>query len=224
MAQIRQQAYVTARDNVIFEAGLFMGMHAKERGFIVVPQSASNFHLPTDLLGLTTAEYDPSWAERELLPAVGAAATKVTIAIKASPWWQLRLDIKSRSGAAASATFPLKLLLTLTNNQSPSVLVESLSFTFGATIGPAPNANLLSGGTAYRPELLIGKNPAGQDLYVSRCVIDPNKSVTSWVPINPAHGQAALDAALSDKTTGIWHYRCYWLIGGMTIREYEDAF
>src|SRR5262245_35774576 len=52
-AKIRGQQYDIARDNVLFEAGLFMGMHGKERGFIVTPQGSPAFHIPTDLLGLT---------------------------------------------------------------------------------------------------------------------------------------------------------------------------
>lgn len=224
VARIRKQDYAIARDNVIFEAGLFMGMHAKELSFIVVPENAPNFHLLSDLHGLTTAAYEEAWARKEAIPAVGAAATKVREAIKASPWRQLMLDIKSRSGVDTGLIYPLKLRLSLTNYQSSPVLIESLSFQFGETIRPASNARLRSGGTAYQPQFLLGKTSDGGDIYVPRCVIEPAQSVISWVPIDPAHGQPALDEALRTKKTGIWHYRCYWLTGGTTIREYEDAF
>ena len=60
---IRKQQYDVARDNVLFESGLFMGMHGRERAFIVTPQGAPSFHIPSDLLGLTTATYDPEWAK-----------------------------------------------------------------------------------------------------------------------------------------------------------------
>jgi predicted nucleotide-binding protein len=55
-AQIRSDKYDIARDNVLFESGLFMGMHGKDRGFIAMPRDNPAFHLPTDLLGFTTRD------------------------------------------------------------------------------------------------------------------------------------------------------------------------
>src|SRR4051812_3939719 len=48
LAKMRGEELKVTRDNVIFEAGLFMGMHGKEQCFIVVPQKVENFHLPSD--------------------------------------------------------------------------------------------------------------------------------------------------------------------------------
>lgn len=49
------------RDNVIFELGLFMGALSRSRTFILVPK-ASKVKIPTDLLGLTCLQFDPSSA------------------------------------------------------------------------------------------------------------------------------------------------------------------
>jgi predicted nucleotide-binding protein len=49
MLQLRGATYEATRDNVLFETGLFMGMHGKGRVFIVTPKS-SGLRIPTDLL------------------------------------------------------------------------------------------------------------------------------------------------------------------------------
>jgi predicted nucleotide-binding protein len=55
---MRERGFEVARDNVLFEAGLFMGSHGKSRTFLITPRDSKNFHIPTDLLGLTPATYD----------------------------------------------------------------------------------------------------------------------------------------------------------------------
>lgn len=56
-ANVRNESVTIARDNVIFELGLFMGSLGEDRVFIVKPHSVK-LHLPTDLLGITYGEYD----------------------------------------------------------------------------------------------------------------------------------------------------------------------
>lgn len=49
-----------ARDNVLLEFGLARGMLEKERAFFVLPTGLkAEFHIPSDLLGLTGAIYEP---------------------------------------------------------------------------------------------------------------------------------------------------------------------
>ena len=48
-----------ARDNVLFELGLFIGKLTRKRAFVVNPAKRA-VSLPTDLLGMITATYDPS--------------------------------------------------------------------------------------------------------------------------------------------------------------------
>jgi CRP/FNR family transcriptional regulator, cyclic AMP receptor protein len=45
------------RDNIVFELGLFMGALTRHRSFILRPRGV-DLKVPTDLLGLTPAEYD----------------------------------------------------------------------------------------------------------------------------------------------------------------------
>ena len=49
-----------ARDNLIWEHGLFSGKNGRDRTFIVMPRDVSNLKLPTDWLGVTPATYDSS--------------------------------------------------------------------------------------------------------------------------------------------------------------------
>jgi predicted nucleotide-binding protein len=55
----RGSAHDAPRDNIIFELGLFMGALGRRRCFILRPRGI-DLKLPTDLLGLTPLEYDPS--------------------------------------------------------------------------------------------------------------------------------------------------------------------
>jgi predicted nucleotide-binding protein len=72
------------RDNVIFELGLFMGRLGRERTFIVTDPKM-NVELPTDLLGITVAEFDSNRSDGNLENAILPAATKIVHAIKQAP-------------------------------------------------------------------------------------------------------------------------------------------
>lgn len=67
----------TVRDNVLFELGMFIGRLGRDRTFMLTP-SASPVRLPSDLVGLTVAEYDASRISGvQKRAAVGPACTKV---------------------------------------------------------------------------------------------------------------------------------------------------
>ena len=70
------------RDNVIFELGLFIGRLGKNRNFIVMPRGAKDFKLPSDLMGLTTAQYSAEDAEKNPVSALGATCSKVSRAME----------------------------------------------------------------------------------------------------------------------------------------------
>ncbi len=64
------------RDNVLLELGMFVGRLGRDRTFLMTPRGVS-LRLPSDLRGLTTAEYDAERAKREVRPAVGPACTRI---------------------------------------------------------------------------------------------------------------------------------------------------
>ena len=82
-----------ARDNVIFELGLFMGALGPRRVFIICPRD-QNLSLPSDLAGVTVLDYRHNRRDGNLRAAIGPAATAIHERIAAEG---------SRSGRDASA-------------------------------------------------------------------------------------------------------------------------
>lgn len=66
----------SARDNVIFELGLFIGALGRERTFIIAPRDV-DLTLPTDLAGVTRADYRSKRPDENLQAAIGSACTKM---------------------------------------------------------------------------------------------------------------------------------------------------
>lgn len=76
VSTIREQSHIVVRDNVLFELGLFIGSLSKERCFIIKPRGI-DLHFPTDLLGLTPADFDGNRSDNDLTQAVNAPCNKV---------------------------------------------------------------------------------------------------------------------------------------------------
>jgi len=69
-----------ARDNVIFELGLFMGKLTRRRVLVVQAHGVS---LPSDLIGLTTAKYSPK--QKNLTKALDSAVQKIRSVLGTTP-------------------------------------------------------------------------------------------------------------------------------------------
>jgi predicted nucleotide-binding protein len=76
---MRDNTKPVARDNVIFEAGLFIGKIGRRKSFIVRPRNVQ-MQVPSDLNGITVADYDSS--KTNITAAVGAACTKIRESMK----------------------------------------------------------------------------------------------------------------------------------------------
>ncbi len=72
IAIIRNKQKAIVRDNVLFELGLFIGAIGKERCFILKPRGV-DLHFPTDLLGVTPADYEPNRSDGDLASSVNHA-------------------------------------------------------------------------------------------------------------------------------------------------------
>jgi hypothetical protein len=82
VVNMRGQQNTVARDNVVFELGLFVGRLGQERSFIVMPRDAENLHLPTDLVGMTAATYNPG-LDAELVAITGPMCNRLWRAMDA---------------------------------------------------------------------------------------------------------------------------------------------
>jgi len=78
---VRGEIKSVARDNVLFELGMFIGKLGRKKAFVVHP-GKNSVSLPSDLVGITTAQYDPN--ERNLAAALGPVSTHIRTAVRAS--------------------------------------------------------------------------------------------------------------------------------------------
>lgn len=76
ISSIRSKQHHVVRDNVIFEMGLFVGAIGKSRSFILKPRD-TEMHLPTDLLGVTPADYDHARSDGDLVSATNRACSLI---------------------------------------------------------------------------------------------------------------------------------------------------
>lgn len=75
--KIRGNNHLAVRDNVIFELGLFIGVLGAENVYIVAPRDNSGLRIPTDILGVTYATYDPQRSDGNVDAALGPACTAI---------------------------------------------------------------------------------------------------------------------------------------------------
>ena len=81
IARSRKRQFKVPRDNVIFELGLFMGRLTKERVFFLIPSNHKDFHLPSDLTGITPIEFEDDRTEPNWQAATAVACDKMRPAL-----------------------------------------------------------------------------------------------------------------------------------------------
>jgi Predicted nucleotide-binding protein containing TIR-like domain len=74
---LRDQTVRAARDNVLFELGIFIGSLGLRNTMIVHPGNVRDFHLPSDLAGLTTLKYDGQRSDGNVIAALAPACAKM---------------------------------------------------------------------------------------------------------------------------------------------------
>lgn len=78
---IREKELTVARDNVVFELGLFIGALGKDRCYVVKPRGVE-MHLPSDVAGVTTADYVADRPDGDTASALNAACKLIKDRIK----------------------------------------------------------------------------------------------------------------------------------------------
>jgi len=124
-----------ARDNVIFELGLFMGSIGRDRTFIVSDRT-KNIKLPTDLAGITFCTFQPH-ASGNLEASLGAACQKIINSIERSG---IRTSNQIKEFETVTEDFVglndnISNLITLIA-RSRKVELDIISAQFGSLINP----------------------------------------------------------------------------------------
>lgn len=78
---MREKELAVARDNVVFELGLFIGSIGKDRCYVIKPRNVE-MHLPSDLAGVTAASYDADRPDGDIESALNVACSQVRRRIK----------------------------------------------------------------------------------------------------------------------------------------------
>ena len=92
----REVTTLSARDNVLFELGLFMGRLGRERTFVIQPRG-DQIKVPSDLAGLTTATYDWPRADKNHQAAVGPACDSIRDMIRRLGFLETRTSKQIRA-------------------------------------------------------------------------------------------------------------------------------
>ena len=79
---MRGEKSSAVRDNVLFELGLFIGHLGRSSAFIVSPKNV-DLRISSDLLGITSLQFDPHRSDANLRAALGPAANQIRKAIRA---------------------------------------------------------------------------------------------------------------------------------------------
>ncbi|MEK5060518.1 hypothetical protein BK126_04610 [Paenibacillus sp. FSL H7-0326] len=79
------QQMSVARDNVLFELGLAIGKLGKERTFFLAPKDLTDFHTPTDLLGITSVRYDSKRSNNYKAATLTACDTILSTILELGP-------------------------------------------------------------------------------------------------------------------------------------------
>ena len=72
------------RDNVVFELGLFVGTLGPDKCFILKPRSFADMNFPSDLMGMTPADYADERQDANTVAALGVACNKIRRSLRSA--------------------------------------------------------------------------------------------------------------------------------------------
>jgi hypothetical protein len=140
-ANVREKSRNITRDNVIFELGLFSGGIGRERTFMVHDRTKP-LDLPTDLLGVTPATYQPH-ASGNFESALGAACNQIRRAMLRLGPRKARLAERLDEATASVETSSARIdRLVELLARSRAVELDIIATQFGRQIEPAKLADI----------------------------------------------------------------------------------
>jgi hypothetical protein len=216
--KIRSKDLVSTRDNVIFEAGLFMGRYGRVNVFVVCPESVLNLRIPTDFQGFTTVPYDPKHS-KGLIPGTAPAVRQIREAIEG-------LGIVRRLVGTISlrvippgdnVTFPLKVWLELRNEGGVDVVLHSGFFRFVPGVKAHPALRGSAGG--LEADLFF---PGRDSTHTEReYLLKSRASVTTFTALSPDLDASGVQALMGNNKVGAFNIAGCWLGDTPTVRRYR---
>jgi hypothetical protein len=213
--EIRDREHLTPRDNVIFEAGLFMGRFGKASVFLVTPSDVPTMRLPSDFLGMTLVRCSNERLSRRgrLKENLGAVSNEIREMIHERDigGHSLKHEVKLRKNGG---NYPLKLFLELTNNSMISVVITDVFFLAFDPIRRAPNAVVdhRRGRVEYplRFRQYQHGSPSPGHHIKSSFLLREGDTIDTYVGMDPSQ-ETEIRAALGKGKLGEVHMMCYWL-------------
>ena len=210
-ARVREVHVILPRDNVLFEAGMFMGMHGLRRTFLVTPSGIAEFRLLSDIGGVTHLPYDHAATSEDIAvaPAVHQIRTAIERIRSDSPNVDIKVEALKRA-VDPQIVWPLKLKFKVRNRRGVPVTLQSLGFRF-AQARPATNDYVLGGQThnvAFRRWYM--PDDTQHDQYHEVVYLEPGEQVEGWVALDETQDDAALQVLQQKRALGSWTYRTTW--------------
>lgn len=211
VADIRGKQYLIARDNLIYEAGLSTGIHGKGRCFLMIPESVHDFHLPTDLLGLTVAFYDKN--ELDYSKAVTSASQKIYDAIRKSIWSTLRIEVTEDHirDNREQTTYKSKLKFFFTNDENYPITIELNRCSLHDDLKIDDQDKTYGKKNYYQPTFLVKQiKEEGKDIdiYERKYDFAPHERKTGWIPFDPMIKDDKIKYLLSTNSACKLNFQC----------------
>ena len=203
----RSEPLLSARDNVLFEAGLFMGRHGKSRTFLLRPRDV-DLHIPTDLIGITAASYEGRRIADDLANALSAGSTAISLAIAKVEAQERQLDFHTFAADEPGRHWPLKAHVVINNNTGTAVALRSVEMKLVSGMKRDRDVQLRQ--NRLVPEFNAGQ-VNGNDVRSATTLLNAGAQAHLWVPIAPSTGSAAVRAALEAHRFAEWRYEEHWL-------------
>ena len=126
IAEIRGRRVLIARDNVLFETGLFFSQLGRKRTFLIAPEFATvseEFHLPSDLNGLTLIRYAVPPDASDLPAKLGAACVLIEDALLREGTRRERDALRYVGSLSGGPVYVLRHLIERPRSQSEVVSI-----------------------------------------------------------------------------------------------------
>lgn len=202
ITKMRGTDYATSRDNVLFEVGLAMGKYEKSRCFLIVPRDVPGFHIPSDLLGFTTATYLSERAADDPLNALNSASGDISGSIFKSEWSNIKLDVFSYidQHSPEGLFFKNKVLLKFSNRENYSVKIELKDVKLKKHLIDAADSNY-GKRNIYRPKFIY-QFASGEEHYSYERILKPGEQKSIWIPIDPQVSRLDVEEIIKKDALG----------------------